>query len=133
MSKIDDNLLTEELVNVEHLSELKLVIGLDALDSIKKTYIADVQQKFPELLQQSERGNFHSIHQLSHSLKSASANMGLVPLSKLYAEIESAGEKEQHESILALIQPVQTLQNASLTELNNVFMAFEAHAFDASI
>ncbi|ADZ93354.1 Hpt domain-containing protein [Marinomonas mediterranea] len=126
MSDQTTNKPDSSLIDSTHLTALLQIIGADALNAIKETYIRDVQDKLPELLKHATTDNFTLINELSHSLKSASANMGLTILSKRYAYIEHASENKQHERLLEEVRSLQTLQDNSLTALEDLFSEFKS-------
>jgi HPt (histidine-containing phosphotransfer) domain-containing protein len=75
------------------LLELKEMLE-DEFDDLINTYIRDADQKMAQLPNLIEAGDFAEVRHLSHSLKGASINIGIMRFGELCHQLESAAHNQ---------------------------------------
>ena len=105
------------------LKTLKDILGSETLHRVKESYIEDSQPKLELLGNAVESLDFATIEQLSHSLKSASSNLALSELARLFANMEAAATQQEPSSLAALYDAVQVTYPEELLELDSLLNA----------
>lgn len=76
-----------EVLNLDTIAMLYDAIG-DDLNGIIELYIVDVPRDLEFMRQALATNDLTTVHRLSHSLKSSSANLGAMQISTLAADLE---------------------------------------------
>ncbi|CUB03619.1 Hpt domain-containing protein [Marinomonas fungiae] len=108
------------LVDHTQLKTLKDILGRDTLLRVKGSYEEDSQAKLNALEQAVNASNLEQVEQLSHSLKSASSNLALVSLTRLFAQMEASASQGQAEPLMTLLQNAQAEYPTALAELSTL-------------
>lgn len=108
------------VVDHTQLKTLKDILGRDTLLKVKRSYEEDSQAKLVTLEDAVSTGNLEHVEQLSHSLKSASSNLALVSLAKLFAEMENHANQGQTTPLSTLLQQAKTQYPSALDELETL-------------
>ncbi len=105
---------------VQQLIELGRLRGKDILGQAATLY----QKQFPQLLAQArtalEQGDLDSCANAIHSLKSSSANLGVVEVSKQCAEIEHAARDGLSQGLAGRLEAVAQAYAAARPELDQM-------------
>ena len=76
------------------------------LERVLRAFETSMQRLAPQLREARERGDMQAIRHVVHTLKSSSASVGALRLSRLCAEIESLVRQEASEGLPALLDDV---------------------------
>lgn len=108
-------------VDIQQLTALVELLGVDTLTKVRSSYIQDSQTKMVELATAVEQGDTKTVEQLSHSLKSASANLSLTRLAELFAQMEAQANQNDDSQLATLYQQAHTEYQSSIEVLNKAF------------
>ena len=86
--------MTTERIDLNALNELKEILE-DEFDHLIATYIQDTQNKLDRLKAAASIANSAEVRELAHSIKGASINIGVMRLSELCQQMESAAVSGQ--------------------------------------
>jgi HPt (histidine-containing phosphotransfer) domain-containing protein len=84
------------------------------LERILRAFESSVLRLAPQLREARQRGDMQAIRHVVHTLKSSSASIGAMRLSRLCAEIEAAVRQEAPEGLPALLDDVDQEFNVVL-------------------
>jgi len=84
------------------------------LERILRAFESSVLRLAPQLREARQRGDMQAIRHVVHTLKSSSASIGAMRLSRLCAEIEAAVRQEAPEGLPALLDDVNQEFNVVL-------------------
>jgi HPt (histidine-containing phosphotransfer) domain-containing protein len=84
------------------------------LERILRAFESSVLRLAPQLREARQRGDMQAIRHVVHTLKSSSASIGAMRLSRLCAEIEAAVRQEALEGLPALLDDVDQEFNVVL-------------------
>jgi HPt (histidine-containing phosphotransfer) domain-containing protein len=73
------------------------------LERVLRAFESSVLRLAPQLREAGVRGDMQAIRHVAHTLKSSSASVGALRLSRLCAEIEAAVKQGGHSGLAALI------------------------------
>lgn len=107
-------------VDRTQLQTLIDIIGRETLVRVKESYIEDSQAKLIALGKAVAEKQLKEVDQLSHSLKSASANLALTSLADVFAQLELLSGQGQEEPLDALFEQANQEYQTALTELSNL-------------
>ncbi|MCB5161714.1 Hpt domain-containing protein [Marinomonas algarum] len=110
------------MIDTQHLNSLTEVLGTSMVNDIRLAFEADSAEKMPLLQQAWTERNHAALREASHSLKSASLNMGLSDMATQCQLIESAAAQQEEQGIQAIIDRLPSLLTASLAELEAYFL-----------
>lgn len=91
---IDTTISGEELISRKELENIRALQTDDAPDLLTRIitlYLEDTPKQMDRLYQALRNENSGEVRSIAHSLKSSSANLGAMPLSALFKEIENKG------------------------------------------
>jgi len=107
------------LVNFEVFDRLKNTIP-DSFDDILKAFIDDTDQKINQMPLLITEKSFGELCMMAHSLKSSSATLGALTLSKVSALLESSAKQQDTEAAVTLAAELKaTYQNTRESLLNH--------------
>ena len=105
-------------VDQTQLKTLQDIIGKETLQKVQRSYIEDSEPKLLALGDAIETGDFATIEQLSHSLKSASSNLALSGVAEVFAQLEALATQQQTSQLAALYQAAQASYHQEVAELD---------------
>ena len=105
-------------VDQTQLKTLHDIIGKETLQKVQRSYIEDSEPKLLALGDAIKTGDFATIEQLSHSLKSASSNLALSGVAEVFAQLEALATQQQTSQLAALYQAAQTSYHQEVAELD---------------
>ena len=108
-------------IDSQQLTTLLEILGAERLALVRQSYLSDSASKMQALGQSVAEQDWHAVNQLSHSLKSASANLALLSLADLLAQMEAQSAQEQGDSMQRLYEAAQSEYDRSVAELNAAF------------
>ena len=76
------------------------------LERVLRAFESSIGRLGPQLAEARQRNDREGIRQVVHTLKSSSASIGALRLSRLCAEIEAAVRQEAPEGLAALLEDV---------------------------
>lgn len=100
------------------LSELRGILD-EEFPALIATYIQDSRVRLEELQQAFQQGNAEAVRKAAHSLKGASANLGLVYLTDLCQTLEMAAREERLQGQEACLLQVQQEQERAVALLRD--------------
>lgn len=109
------------LLDTTHLNELVELLGKDTVHQICQDFIRDSQHKFSQLEQTWQENDLPTLGTLSHSLKSASANMALQSFSVEMAKLEKNASLGNLEAIQSQLSSLPALYQESIHSLEHYF------------
>lgn len=86
------------------LDNMKVDLGPGAVDEITRTFLNDSLRRIADI---KESSNLYDIQLAAHTLKSCSANCGLIRFSKMMASLESEAMKHNEEGVRVLLSQTQ--------------------------
>ena len=104
MSLSPNPVLDEEAL--ERLRELDPGGRNRLLERVLRAFESSIGRLGPQLAEARQRNDREGIRQVVHTLKSSSASIGALRLSRLCAEIEAAVRQEAPEGLAALLEDV---------------------------
>jgi HPt (histidine-containing phosphotransfer) domain-containing protein len=84
------------------------------LERVLRAFEASLLRLAPQLREARQRGDLQAVRHVAHTLKSSSASIGALRLSRLCAEIEAAVRQEAVEGLPALLDDVDQEFNVVL-------------------
>ncbi|MBJ7536423.1 Hpt domain-containing protein [Marinomonas transparens] len=109
------------MIDKAHLDNLIELLGKDTINNIRLDYVTDSAEKMTLLLTAWQAKNYDDLAHISHSLKSASANMSLPLLAEQCRIIETSASHEKEEGIQAAVDQLPELYQQSLQALADYF------------
>ena len=91
---------------LQRLRELDPTGQSHLLERVLRAFESSLLRLAPQLREARERGDMPAIRHVAHTLKSSSASIGALRMSRLCAEIEAAVRQEAPESLAALLDDV---------------------------
>ena len=76
------------------------------LERVLRAFESSLLRLAPQLREARQRGDLQAVRHVAHTLKSSSASIGALRLSRLCAEIEAAVRQEAVEGLPALLDDV---------------------------
>jgi histidine phosphotransfer protein HptB len=111
------------MIDHTQLDTLTQLLGKDTINQIRLEYVEDSAQKMTQLLQAWDDRNYEELKQTSHSLKSASLNIGVPIFAQQCQQIEKAALQHSEQGIQAIIDTLPALHATSLKELEKYFLS----------
>ena len=111
------------MIDHAHLDSLIELIGKEAVNEIRLEFVDDSTEKMTLLLKAWDNKEYPELRQVSHSLKSASLNMGMQVFAKQCQQIEEAATKQSDQGVQAIIDSLPAIHQDSLKELDAYFSA----------
>lgn len=105
-------------MNLIKLNEIKDLLGDDFL-TLLDVYTSDTNNRYTELEKALKGDDFNSIRQLSHAMKSSSANIGADTVSSIAAKIEEAAKEETRNPILESLPQLKKAIEEAIQIMNN--------------
>jgi signal transduction histidine kinase/DNA-binding NarL/FixJ family response regulator len=108
-----------KLIDMNIYAELLDLMG-DEMQKITDQYIQSISTYIPIMASSLKNGEYNTIAESAHPLKSSSASMGAMQMSILCSQIENAARNEDPENILeSLIQQTITISELTIQELRD--------------
>ena len=108
-------------IDSPQLTMLLDLLGVEKMQHVRESYLVDSAEKMSALGPCIQSQDWQAVYQLSHSLKSASANLALSDLAGLYAQIEAQSSTAQTDAIPALYEQAQEEYERSVIALKEAF------------
>ncbi|MFD1382893.1 Hpt domain-containing protein [Rhodanobacter aciditrophus] len=108
-------------IDTDQLQSLISILGKETLVRVRQSYLEDSEPKLAQLKQAVETNQLASVEQLSHSLKSASANMALSDLAKCFADMEHQAAQSHSDQLMTLYIKAESCYGQSVTALKEFF------------
>ena len=104
MNSAPTPVLDEEAL--QRLRELDPTGQSHLLERVLRAFESSLLRLAPQLREARERGDMQAIRHVAHTLKSSSASIGALRMSRLCAEIEAAVRQPAPEGLAALLDDV---------------------------
>ncbi|MBM6550603.1 Hpt domain-containing protein [Marinomonas ostreistagni] len=108
-------------IDVPQLTTLLQILGDETLQKVRQSYLDDSQDKLPQLAAAIAAQDLAAVDHLSHSLKSASANLAMLELADVFAQMEAQASQGQSDQLAALYDSAMAEYQRSVSELNAAF------------
>lgn len=108
-------------LDTNHLKTLQDILGADILKKVRASYLEDSAPKIERLGEAIAQQDFTNVNTLSHSLKSASANLAMLELADIFAQLEAQASQEQNTNMTELYQAAVAEYQLAVSELNTAF------------
>jgi signal transduction histidine kinase/CheY-like chemotaxis protein len=105
------------------LDALRQAMGEEDFAELVPAFLADVERMLAELPAAAARGDAEEVQRLAHSLKSSSANLGLVEISRLAKDLEFAAKAGELFDAEARIEAVADAYKRAREELLSAIAA----------
>ncbi|MEO8922521.1 MAG: Hpt domain-containing protein [Caldimonas sp.] len=112
MNPVPPSVLDEEAL--QRLRELDPKGQNHLLERVLRAFESSVLRLAPQLREARQRGDMQAIRHVAHTMKSSSASIGAMRLSRLCAEIEAAVRQEAADDLPALLDEVDLEFNVVL-------------------
>lgn len=105
-------------MNLSKFNEIKALLG-DDFATLLVVYQADTSHRLEEIENAIKAKDFNKIRQLSHAMKSSSANIGADEVSSIAATIENAAKEEIAETISDSLAGLKKAIEEAIQIMNN--------------
>ena len=108
------------LLDYERITELRRLgekTGRDVLGKSIDQFVKQMPQDFEELCKAREQGDADRLRQIAHSMKSGSANLGVLSFAEACLQLENAGRENQLDKAAYQIQVLEDLLPRIITAL----------------
>lgn len=105
-------------LDTQQLTMLLDILGREMLQKVHQSYLADSQTKMQQLQQAIAESDCPTVDHLSHSLKSASANLAMSDLASIFAQMEAQAAQGEHQDLAELYQAAQIEYQRALGQLS---------------
>ncbi|MDQ2928741.1 MAG: Hpt domain-containing protein [Pseudomonadota bacterium] len=112
MNPVPPSVLDQEAL--QRLRELDPKGQNHLLERVLRAFESSVLRLAPQLREARQRGDMQAIRHVAHTMKSSSASIGAMRLSRLCAEIEAAVRQEAADDLPALLDEVDLEFNVVL-------------------
>ena len=108
-------------IDTHQLQSLISILGANTLARVRQSYLEDSEPKLAQLKHAIDGQQFSEVEQISHSLKSASANMALGQLAAIFAEMEQQSAQGKPERLSDLYLQAEECYWLSVQALKDFF------------
>ncbi|TPE53460.1 hypothetical protein FJM67_06545 [Maribrevibacterium harenarium] len=105
------------LLDTAQLDTMSEIIGKETYRTIFQSYLADSAAKLAQLKEVVDAQDADHIEKLSHSLKSATSNLGMVDLAARFATMEQQGKAADVAGAQASLGGLDSLYQDSIAAL----------------
>ena len=111
------------LVDDKALNDLINMLDKNTVNLVRLAFLEDSREQMARLNNAWEEQDLSVIARISHSLKSSSGNLALIPLSQAFAELEAIATRGLEHDLPNSLAPLKTCYDASVEELNQYFLS----------
>lgn len=93
----------DEAIDQSTIESLREMGGTEFLQQLLDIFLADMPVRMNDLDEAHRDSNSQLLSESAHSMKSSSANMGAMNLSKIYSHLETLGRQESTDGVAELV------------------------------
>lgn len=110
------------MIDHTYLNSLTELLGKDVINQIRLEYVEDSTEKMRLLLAAWDERDYKILHEVSHSLKSASLNMAMRVFAERCQFIEQSASQSREDGVQDIIDGLTVTHSESLKALEAYFL-----------
>lgn len=111
------------LVDDKALNDLISMLDKSTVNLVRLAFLKDSREQMAQLNKAWQEKDLSVIARISLSLKSSSANLALIPLSKSFAELEAIATRGLEHDLPNSLTSLTACYEASVEQLNKYFLS----------